>query len=187
MSALIKAINQISFLSTESKNAFFNAWKEWNVPKDYFLVRENSISDYIFFIQKGIARIYYHKNEKEITEWIAMDETFFLSIISFFERTPSKLMIHTIEPSQVFGIHHDDLMQLCDQYHDIEKLFRKMLSLSLILSQYRMDSIQFETAQTRYENLLNKYPEMVLRVPLSYIASYLGITQETLSRIRSTI
>ncbi len=78
-------------------------------------------------------------------------------------------------------------MRLSDQYHDIEKLFRKMLSRSLILSQYRMDSIQFETAQTRYENLLKKYPEMIQRVPLSYIASYLGITQETLSRIRSNI
>ena len=187
MLSLSKAIDEISTLSTESKNAFLNAWKEWNVPKDYFLVRENAIADYIFFIEKGIARIYYHKNEKEITEWIAMNESFFLSIISFFERVPSKLIIHTIEPSQVFGIHHDDLMRLRDQYHDIEKLFRKMLSRSLILSQYRMDSIQFETAQTRYKNLLKKYPAMIQRVPLSYIASYLGITQETLSRIRSTI
>ncbi len=187
MSALTKALDEITLLSTESKDAFMSAWKEWSVPKDHFLVRENSIADYIFFIEKGIARIYYYKNEKEVTEWIAMDETFFLSIISFFERIPSRLIIHTIEPARVFGIHHDDLMRLSDQYHDIEKLFRKMLSRSLILSQYRMDSIQFETAQTRYENLLKKYPEMIQRVPLSYIASYLGITQETLSRIRSNI
>ncbi len=99
MSALTKALDEITLLSTESKDAFMSAWKEWSVPKDHFLVRENSIADYIFFIEKGIARIYYYKNEKEVTEWIAMDETFFLSIISFFERIPSRLIIHTIEPA----------------------------------------------------------------------------------------
>lgn len=180
-----ESLDEISMLSGESKNAFIEAWKEWKVPKDYFLVKENAVADYIFFIKKGIARIYYYKNEKEITEWIAMDESYFLSIISFFERKPSKLIIQTIEPSEVLGIHYNDLMQLADTYHDVERLFRKMLSRSLILSQYRMDSIQFETAQQRYEKLLQENPAIIQRVPLAYIASFLGITQETLSRIRS--
>jgi CRP-like cAMP-binding protein len=185
VSPLENAIAAISLLSPESGNTFINTWKYWSVPKDHFLLREHSVSDYIYFIQKGVARIYYYKNGKEITEWIALNEQFFLSITSFFNRTPSHLIIQTIAPSEVYGIHHNDFMALADQYHDIERLLRKMVTRSLILSQVRMDSIQFETAQQRYEGLVKKMPNILQRVPLSYIASFLGVTLETLSRIRS--
>jgi len=182
---LQKAIENISPLSPESMSSFLQVWKYWPAPKDHLLLREHTISDYIYFIKKGIARIYYHKNDKEITEWIAMDEQFFLSITSFFERRPSHLIIQTLEASEVYGIHHSDLMTLADQHHDVERLLRKMVTASLILSQSRMDSIQFETAQQRYERLLKSSPHIIQRVPLSYIASFLGVTLETLSRIRS--
>ena len=185
MKALKKAVTAISGLPEASMDIFLQAWKNWSVPKDHFLVREKTICDYIYFIKKGVARIYYFKNEKEITEWIAMDEQFFLSITSFFKRTPSHLIIQAIEPSDLWGIHYNDFMELADKYHDIERLLRKMVTASLILSQQRMDSIQFESAQQRYERLLEDTPNIVRRVPLSYIASFLGVTLETLSRIRS--
>ena len=187
MDAFIKSILDTEALSPESLEACVAKWQHWTVPKDHFLVTENTVADYLFYIRKGIARIYYFKNGKEITEWIAMDETYFLSIISFFERTPSKLIIQTIEPAEVMGIHYDDLTRLSNQYHDIERWFRKSITGSLILSQYRMDSIQFESAQQRYEHLLANNPGLIQRVPLSYIASWLGITPETLSRIRAII
>jgi CRP-like cAMP-binding protein len=185
VTALEKNITAMSPLSPESMDAYCKAWKHWSVPKDHLLLKENTVSDYIYFIEKGVARIYYYKNGKEITEWIAMDGQFFLSITSFFQRTPSYLIIQTIEPAEVFGIHHDDFMSLADKYHDVERLLRKMVTGSLILSQIRMDSIQFESAHQRYERLLNISPQIIQRVPLTYIASFLGITLETLSRIRS--
>jgi len=187
MDALQKHIASITSLSKQSMEELLSAWKHWSVPKDHLLLREKTISDYIYFIEKGVARIFYRKNEKEITEWIAMDEQFFLSITSFFQRIPSKLIIQTLESSEVYGIHHDDFTRLADKHHDIEKLLRKMVTRSLILSQIRMDSIQFETAQQRYERLLKDAPQIIQRVPLSYIASFLGVTLETLSRIRSVI
>lgn len=185
MELLQKAINTISLLSPESNRAFLSEWEQWTLPKDHYLIREKQVADYIFFIRKGVARIYYYKNGKEITEWIAMDEQFFLSITSFFLRTPSHLIIQVIEPSEVMGIHYNNLIKLAGQYHDIETLFRKMMTASLILSQQRMDSIQFETAHQRYEKLIKETPGIVQRVPVSYIASFLGVTLETLSRIRS--
>jgi CRP-like cAMP-binding protein len=185
MGLLAKRITDISKLSEQSMEEFLEAWKHWSVPKDHFLLKEHAISDYIYFIEKGIARMFYRKSEKEVTEWIAMDQQFFLSITSFFQRVPSRLNIHTLEPSEVYGIHHDDFMRLAEKHHDIERLLRKMVTASLILSQIRMDSIQFETAQQRYDRLLNTSPEIIKRVPLSYIASFLGVTLETLSRIRS--
>lgn len=185
MQALERAISNISVLSPPVMNTFLSAFHQWSVPKDHFLLREQAVCDYIFFVKKGIARIYYFKNGKEITEWFASDEQFFLSITSFFERTPSKLIIQALEPAEVMGIHYNKLIQLAADHHEVETLFRKMMVKSLILSQHRMDSIQFETAQQRYENLVKQQPQIIKRVPLSYIASFLGVTLETLSRIRS--
>ena len=116
MDLLQNAITTISPLSAESMDAFHQSWKHWSVKKDHILLKENTVSDYIYFIEKGVARIYYYKNGKEITEWIALDGQFFLSITSFFQRTPSHLIIQTIEPSEVFGIHHDDFMKLADAF-----------------------------------------------------------------------
>lgn len=161
------------------------AWQTWQVPAQHFLLREQSVSDYFYFIEEGVARIFYHKHEKQITEWIAMDGNFFLSITSYFERTPSILNIQTLEPSLVYGIHNHDFMRLASEYHEVETLLRKMVTRSLIMSQYRMDSIQFESAQQRYEKLLENSPGILQRVPLTYIASFLGVTLETLSRIRA--
>jgi len=186
MNILAKETNKISPLSPEVMDVYTAAWEHWVLPKDHVLLREQQVCDYIFFIKKGIARIFYHKNDREITEWFALDENFFLSIVSFFERTPSQLIIKLLEPSEVLGIHHNKLMELAASHHEIETLFRKMLAGSLILSQHRMNAIQFETAQQRYGRLLASSPEIIKRVPLSYIASFLGVTMETLSRIRSS-
>jgi CRP-like cAMP-binding protein len=182
---LQQAIERISPLHAESHFDFFNAWKMWEVPKDHLVLREHTISDYVYYIEKGVARIYYNKNDKEVTEWIALEDQFFLSITSFFNRTPSHLVIQTIQPSIIYGIHHDQFMKLSSQYHEVERLLRKMVTTSLILSQERMRSIQFETAQQRYQKLLKHSPQIIQQVPLSYIASFLGITLETLSRIRA--
>lgn len=163
---------------------FFGKWKHWTYLKDVHFLREGQIADYIWFIESGSTRIFYKKDDREITEWIALDGQFFLSITSFFSRSSSRLLIHTLEPTILWGIHHNDFMQLADEYHEIEKLLRKMVTSSLILSQERMESIQFETAHQRYQKLLQASPGIIQRVPMQYIASFLGITKETLSRIR---
>jgi CRP-like cAMP-binding protein len=179
------ALRSIHPLSAVVEEIFLSVWQSFDVPKDHFLLRPGNTSDHIFFIEKGSARIFYSKKDKEITEWLALDNQLFLSITSFFQRTPSHLAIHTMEPSTGYRIHYNDLMRLSSQYHEVETHLRKMLTASLILSQVRMDSIQFESAQDRYYQLLQANPKIIQRVPLMYIASFLGVTLETLSRIRS--
>ncbi len=185
MNSLALKLNEISSLSEESESEFLNAWKYWTVPKNHFLVRQNSISNYIYFINKGAVRIFYRKNEKEVTEWISMDQQFFLSLTSFYLRAPSQLIIQTLESSEIYGIHHNELMTLVDKHRDVERLLRNMMTGGFIMSQQRIFSMQFESARQRYEKLLAQQPNIIQRVPLSYIASFLGITSETLSRIRS--
>ena len=184
MEELCEKLDGIYCLSEPARTAFIGCWRPMSFPKGHLLLPEGNVSHYLYFISKGVARIYYHKQEKEVTEWLALDGTFFFSIRSFFERVPSHLAINLLENSSLFGLHHDDLMRLCDQYHEVEKFLRRAVTVSLLLSQTRMESIQFETAQQRYRGLLDRNPDILQRVPLAYIASFLGITQETLSRVR---
>lgn len=181
---LIKGILAMHPLPGEDAELFFDKWNHWVYPKEFNFLREGQIADYIWFVESGSIRIYYKKEDKEITEWLALEGEFFLSITSFFTRIPSRLIIHTLEPTVLWGIHHNDFMRLTEDHHEIEKLLRKMVTSSLILSQQRMESIQFETAHQRYQKLLQASPGIIQRVPMQYIASFLGITKETLSRIR---
>lgn len=184
MEELLCKLDDIYRMPEPIRSEFAATWQPMAYPKGYHLLRDGGVNNYLYFISKGAARIYYHKQDKEVTEWLALDHTFFFSIRSFFQRTPSHLAIHLLEPSELFALHHDQLMRLCDHHHEVEKLFRRMITGSLVLSQIRMESIQFETAQQRYQRLLEMSPDILQRVPLAYIASFLGITQETLSRVR---
>lgn len=180
-----RALDAIYPLPPSCRQTFIDAWKYAEYPKGHLLLPEGKVSHFIYFVGRGLVRIFYHKDKKEITEWLTMDYKFFLSITSFFQRQPSRLIIQLLEPSEILAIHHDDLMRLCKEHHEVEHLFRMMLTTSLLLSQERVDSLQFETAQQRYKKLVASNPDIVQRVPLAYIASFLGITQETLSRIRA--
>jgi CRP-like cAMP-binding protein len=184
LQALHTALNRIYPLSENGAALFLPAWEQWDYQKEQFILREHRVADYIWYIERGAVRIFYNKDEKEITEWLALDDQFFMSITSFFQRTPSRLIVQALEPCSIWGIHHDRLMQLADENHEIERMLRKMVTGSLILSQQRMESIQFETAHQRYQRLLQQSPDIVSRVPGVYLASFLGITKETLSRIR---
>lgn len=178
-------LQQISPLSKESEAAFAAILKPINYPKNHIFLREGQICDYFFYLKKGAVRLFYYKNEKEVTEWLTLDDSFFLSINSFYRREPSRILMQTLEPCELIMIPHDDLLRLSAKYHDIETLHRKIITASLLSSQVRMESIQFETAQQRYERLIATRPDILQRVPLTYIASFLGITLETLSRIRA--
>jgi CRP-like cAMP-binding protein len=183
-SLFLKALMRIAPLSPTVAEAFLKGCVFDELPADKVMLRKGQVADFIYFVQKGSARIFYHKGGREVTEWLALDQEFLMSITSFFQREPSRLIIHTLEASEIWSIPRGWLYTMAAQHHEVETLFRKMLEGSLILSQKRMETLQFETAASRYANLIQHNTEIIKRVPVSYIASFLGITQETLSRIR---
>lgn len=186
MTPFIKKIQDFYPISNENAEIFQNYFHEFSIPKETLILKENDVSHF-YYIKKGSVRIYYYKDAKEITEWISMDTNFFLSIVSFFEQKPSKLIIQSIEPCEILSIKYEDLQKLLETNSQIEKLFHKMIVQSLILSQHRMYAIQFHSAKERYLELITNQKEIIKRIPLTYIASFLGITLETLSRIRKNI
>jgi CRP-like cAMP-binding protein len=139
----------------------------------------------IYFINKGIARIYYYKDDKDITESFAFENQLVVRYESLFTGRPSRKAIQVLEDTELLAIDADQLFTLYDEYHDIERLFRRIFEAAHVDTINRIESIQFHTAQERYHTLLREAPGIIRRVPLKYIASHLGITQVSLSRIRA--
>lgn len=155
--------------------------------QDDYVLKQGAFCKHIYFVNKGMIRFFYLKDRLDITEWFAYDQQFCFSITSYFNDVPSKLIIQCIEDSEIFHLPKDELEKLASHNLEISKLYRLLLANSLIGSQLRMESIQFETALQRYQSLMKNNPEIIQRAPLKHIASFLGIRFETLSRIRKQL
>lgn len=173
-----------SDLSKECKTDLINCAEVLTFGKKELLVKEGEFSDKIFFIIEGAVRSYYIKEEKTISDWFAFENDFISAISSFFLNVPSTHFIEMLEPTRLLVINRNDFQSLGEKHHSFERLARVIITKTMLQMQYRIISIQFKSAQERYDNILNLKPDIILRVPLTYIATFLGITLETLSRIR---
>lgn len=153
--------------------------------KGEMILKEGDVCENIYYIDKGLVRQFYYKNEKELTEHIGAEGEIFMCIESLFREEPTKLQVEALEPCQLYLIPKHRLEQVALHNVNIQILYRKILEESLIVSQVHADLLRFETAQNRYLRLCKLKPQVVLRAPLVYIASYLQMTPETLSRVRS--
>lgn len=140
----------------------------------------------IYWIVKGLVRQYYYKNDKDVTDSIATENHIVLCIESLFKEEPSHTQITALEPTVIFAMPRAQLEQVAMKSVNIQILYRKILEEALIESQVHADMIRFETAQDRYLKLVKTNPQLVLRAPLVHIASYLQMTPETLSRVRTS-
>jgi CRP-like cAMP-binding protein len=139
----------------------------------------------IYFLKKGIARIYYFKDGKDITESFEFENALVARVESLFSGRPSRKGIQIVEDAELIAIDANRLFKLYDSFPEIERLFRKIFEAAHVNLVNRLESIQFHTAEERYTALVKEYPAVLQRIPLKYIASYLGITQVSLSRIRA--
>ena len=156
-------------------------------PKGARILDEGEVCQSIYWIVKGLVRQFYFKNNKELTEYMATENTICMSIESLFHETPSHQIIQALEPTILFEIPMRELETAAIKSVNIQMLYRKILEESLIISQQRADMLRFESAQDRYQKLVKSTPQLVLRAPLVYIASYLQMTPETLSRVRTAV
>lgn len=149
------------------------------------LLKEGEVSRHFVFVAKGMLRQFYFKNGKDITEHFSYEGCIMMCIESLFRQTPSRLIAEALEPTVVYLVPFDKLHLLMDMSREINIFYQRILEYSLITSQEKADSWRFETAKERYQRLFATHPEVIKRAPLSYIASYLLMTPETLSRVRS--
>ena len=153
--------------------------------KGEILLKEGQISHNIVIVGKGMLRQFYYKNGKDLTEHFSYEGCIIICIESTLKQEPTSLMIEALEPSIVYLLPYNKLLMLTEMSWEVNMFYRKILEKSLITSQVKADSWRFETARERYNRLMANQPEVVKRAPLSHIASYLLMTPETLSRVRS--
>ena len=154
--------------------------------KNEQILKEGDICRNIYYVHQGLIRQYYHKNGRELTEHLAVEGTIFMCIESLFKEEPTQLMVETLESSIIFALPKVKLEMVALHNVNIQILYRKILEESLILSQIHADLVRFESAQDRYKKLCKLNPEVIKRTPLIHIASYLQMSPETLSRVRTS-
>lgn len=151
------------------------------------ILQEGEVCRNISYIEKGLVRQFYFKNGKEVTEHLGVDHSIFMCIESLFKEEPTRLQVEALEPTLVYALPKAKLEAAAMRNVNIQMLYRKILEESLIQSQIHADLVRFESAPNRYKRLCDLSPQVVLRTPLTYIANYLQMTPETLSRIRSGV
>jgi len=184
-SKLIYYIKKWIDITEAEESVILSAFEETSIKKKKDLLVPGQFCDYVYFITKGCLRSYYvDKKGMEHIYQIRMDNNWISDLESFFSQRPSKYYIEALEDSHLLCISMDRLEQLYAEVPILERYFRILFQKAYINALERLNQSMWEPANERYEAMLKEQPDMLQRVPLVYIASYLGITPESLSRIR---
>jgi CRP-like cAMP-binding protein len=153
--------------------------------KRTLLLKRGQVCNRMYFVEQGLIRSYYYKRKREITNWFMPEHSFIISVKSFFHQKPSLEDIEVLEDATLLSINYQDLQYLFNTYPHYNFTGRVLLQEYYILSEERNISLRRQTAKERYDDLLRINPGLFNRVPHRMIASYLGMSAETLSRLRA--
>ena len=183
---ILKNISRFIQLDPEESEYFISILKLKRLRKKQFLLQEGEICRYEYFVNKGCLRTY-NIDEKGIEHNVqfAIEDWWIGDMYSFLTQTPARYNIDALENCELLYLGKDELEQLYIKVPKFERYFRHLLQNALIAGQQRITESMSMTADERYCNFIERYPLMEKRIPLKHIASYLGITPESLSRVRS--
>lgn len=184
MNSLFQYFKKFNPLSKEAEQAIAEISSIVTIKKNKDLQPIGHTCKTIYFIKNGVARIYYFKDGIDITESFFFENSIIARVESLFTGKPSRKAIQILEDAEIIAINSNLLFKLYDTFPEIERLFRRVFEAAYVETVNRIEGIQFHSAEERYKALLNEAPNVLMRVPLKYVASFLGITQVSLSRIR---
>ena len=184
MENLLDAIQTLHPISSELRSALSKVLRRDIFTRKHWLLQPDQVSDRLYFVEKGVVRGYYLKEGKEVTSWFMREGDFLISIVSFYSRQPAHEYIELLEDSVVWSITYVQLQQLYRDFTEFNIVGRLLTEKYYVLSELRTQNLRMQTAPERYRQLLTDFPDIFGRVPLKYIASHLGISPETLSRLR---
>ena len=182
---LIQIFQNVLPMSTGKAEQLAEKFKAGKIPRNEYLLKEGAVCNESHFLEEGFMRAYtYDLEGNDVTTAFYSKKMFTSDLLSFFKRTPSKEYIQALTDCETWYITYDDMQA---SFHTIPE-FREFGRLNLInhygTLKQRMLSMLQETAEQRYNDLNKSNPEILQNAPLKYIASYLGITDTSLSRIR---
>ncbi len=172
-------------ISEEAETIILSAFEPSSVKKKKDLLEPGEVCQYLYFIVKGCLRSYYvdEKGLEHIYQ-IRLDNSWISDLESFFSQKPSKYYIESLEDTELLRISHERLERLYSEVPQLERYFRILFQKAYVNALARLNDTMWVSAVDRYNQMLKEQSDIFQRVPLVYIASYLGITPESLSRIR---
>ncbi len=180
-------INRIYELPSASKTKLTEVIVEVAYPKGYRLLNADKVERNIYFVKQGIVRAYTNAAYDEITFWFGQEGDTVVSMRSYVGNSEGYENIELLEDSILYRLNMTALNRLFAEDIHIANWGRKFAEQELLKTEERLIARQFRTASERYAELMKNQPELLQRIQLSYIASYLGITQVSLSRIRAKL
>ena len=187
METLLKHLNTFYPLSTELSDHLTETLRTAKLSKRNFLLKAGHICRNIYFVNKGMLRCFYRREENEICSSFMKEGDLIISAKSFFTQQPACDYIQALEDSELVYISYNELQSIYRNFPEFNLIARKLFEKYYILSEQRSYILRMQRSYERYSFLMSSYPEIIQRVPSKYIASYLGITDVTLSNIKSKI
>ncbi|TYP98464.1 CRP-like cAMP-binding protein [Sphingobacterium allocomposti] len=184
---VISIINRITALPPDDRDKLAGLFQEVTVDKNEYIIEAEKVANFVYFIGSGSCRIFYHKVEKEVILDFAFPGDALLSLNSYVHGKAGYETIQTLERCVLYKVEVRALLTLFANSIAIANWGRKLAELETLKIESRLMSKLFKTATESYQELLARAPGMVATIKLGFIASYLGISQVTLSRIRSKI
>ncbi len=179
-------VNNCTVLTREEITVFNSLLEYKSIPRKTILLHEGDICNFEAFINKGCIRNYYiDANGFEVTLQFAIEDWWVSDIASFHEHTPSNMFIETLEDCELLLLSPQSKEKLLQQVPKLERVFRLLVQRNLSVLQSRLFKTITNTAQEKYLDFINRYPTIPNRVAQHYIASYLGISAEFLSKVRT--
>lgn len=185
--ALRASVTQLVPLSASELRFLETQFVYREVPKKFTLVEEGHVARELYFINRGCLRFYYNRDGDEVTGFIFLENLFATALDSFLQQEPSTQIVETLEDSELLVISHSGLQRLYEHSTNFQVFGRKLAEQRLVNAQRILSSYILDSPEERYRKLLATQPEWLQRVPQRYIASFLGITPVSLSRIRKRI
>ena len=180
-------LNNFIPMNDETFNLSLDYLDVIRLKKNDYFITEGNVCKSIAFINSGILRIFYVKDGTEINTCFCLENSLTSSFDSFINQTPSKDNIQALENSELVTLSYENLLKIYELSSDWQKVSRLLTEKECLRLSDRLTSMSFETAREKYLNLMEAQPKIIQRVSIQHIASFLGISRETLSRIRSQI
>jgi|SRR6218665_1410379 len=180
-----EAAKAVFHLSDEAKLSFIGLLERKEFPKGYVLGAPGKAVDEVYIIEQGLICNYMLVDGKEIGAGFYAEGGIGGDIISFLTRNSSRRTVKVMEPSVVWVINFGKLEAFYKTFSEAEKIGRLLYNYVIVTQQSRIEDLVSDSAQVRYRKLQERFPNIIHRLPLQFVATFLGITQETLSRIRA--
>ncbi|MCP9761606.1 Crp/Fnr family transcriptional regulator [Lacihabitans soyangensis] len=182
-----KLRTEINGLTESELDSFSELWTiKKNLNRHELLYQKGKTENNIYFIESGTLKICYDLKDQEIIVGFGYKNTFIFDLPSFFTEQPSNFHIQAIKSSQLFGINKTDFYKVLDSNLTIAKYWRTRTELILLDLVEREIDILTTSPEERYQRLQKRHPELFQHIPNKYIAAYLRMTPETLSRLKKS-